>query len=483
MDTMTPPLLAPAGAPAAVAATEPGGPPVTYGLLARRSALLAERLAEAGLRPGDRIATLTDNSIDQVVLFYACARTGLVLVPLSWRLAAAELAVMLADAQPALLAHSARHVRLASTVTGLPLVRLDHLEEHLPRVGPPRPPVPGAPGDPVLLLFTSGSSGHPKGVPLSMANCLATNAALDSRFPVTAEDTVLLLLPQFHVAAWNVQPLLAWSRGARVVVLPRFDSADVLDAIEADHVTTMMGVPSVYRQLAAHPGFHDRDLRSLRTVLVGGAPVDPSLGRAWAAHGIRLWAGYGLTEAGPNVLCEPPEALTDSAGWMAPYDGVQVALDDAGQLLVRSPGVFAGYWRNDEATRLALRNGWLATGDLVEQDGHGHFRVRGRTSDMYISGGENVHPAEVEEALRTLPAVAEAAVLSVPDDKWGEVGVAFVVPVEGTQPTPEELRTQLRHRIAGFKVPRELVIVDALPQTGSGKVDRRALRSLTEGSR
>lgn len=486
MVTMTAPLLSPAGAADAPAASTPGGAPVSYAELTDRSRALAHRLAGAGLRPGDRVATLSANSVEQVVLFYACALGGFVLVPLSWRAAPAELAGMLADADPVLLAHDAAHAALAGRANAgrrTPLVELAGLEHEPPQVGPAAPLDGGSPDDPVLLLFTSGSSGRPKGVPLSQANCRATNEALAGRFPMAADDVVLQVLPQFHVAGWNVQPLLAWSRGARVVVVPDFDAGLALDTIERERVTTMMGVPTVYEMLAAEPDFPRRDLTSLRTVVVGGAPVGESLGRAWAAHGVRIWAGYGLTEAGPNVLCEPPEALAGSTGWMAPYDGVDVRLDADGQLLVRGPGVFAGYWADEAATREVLHDGWLATGDLAERSPAGLFRIRGRSSEKYISGGENVHPAEVEIALRRLPGVAEAAVVAVPDERWGEAGVAFVVPCPGTRPTSAELRERVREHLAGFKVPREVVVVDALPLTGSGKVDKRDLRARLGGGR
>ena len=478
MVTMTAPLLAPSGAPTAPAVSTPGGRTVSYGELAGRSGVLATRLAEAGLRPGDRVATLTRNSVDHVVLFYACARAGLVLVPLSWRATPTELAAMLADAEPALLAHDDVHGSLSQQAAdGLPLAELAGLEHDVPRVAAPAALQEPARDAPVLLLFTSGSSGRPKGVVLTQAGCLATNEALASRFPLDEHDTVLLVLPQFHVAAWNVQPLLAWSHGARVVVVPDFEPEVVLDAVERERVTAMMAVPTIYERLAATPGFAARDLGSLRTVVVGGAPVAGDLGLAWARHGVRVWAGYGLTEAGPNVMSEPPASLAGPAGWMSPYAGVEVSLDDEGQLLVRGPGLFAGYWRDDASTEAVLLDGWLATGDLAERSPEGLFRVRGRSSEKYISGGENVHPAEVEQALRRLPSVAEAAVVGVPDERWGEAGVAFVVLTQDQRPAPEELRRQLREHLAGFKVPREVVVLDELPHTGSGKIDKRGLRA------
>jgi fatty-acyl-CoA synthase len=478
METMSAPLLAPTGDPATVAVTD-GTTTLTYAELDQRTRALAAALAAGGLRRGDRIATLAANSVDQVVLFHACVQAGLALVPLSWRATPTELAVMLADAQPTLLATDLDHQDLAARTAALlddpptpTLLGRGGLEHRVPRVGPAAPRTPAGPDDPVLLIFTSGSGGRPKGVPLSAGNCRATNRALASRFPLTAADTVLQVLPQFHVGGWNVQPLLAWSVGARVLVVPSFDTGHVLDLLESERVTAMMGVPTTYEMLAAHPGFADRDLSALRAAVVGGAPVDEALGRAWSRHGVRLWAGYGLTEAGPNVLCEPATAAPTS--WLVPYDGVSVRLDDAGQVLVRGGGVFAGYWRNDAASRAAFVDGWLATGDVAEER-DGSYRLRGRSSEKYISGGENVHPAEVEHALRLLDGVAEAAVVGVPDERWGEAGVAFVVPAPGHDLDATRLRHDVRAHLAGFKVPREVVVVAALPQTGTGKIDKRSL--------
>lgn len=477
------PIVAPHGDPERVAVVGSRGDPVTYAGLDTRVRHLAGLLTGAGLHPGDRIATLTANSIDQVVLFFACARAELVLVPLSQRATAAELGLMLADAGPLLLATDGPRADLAaSAIAGLDprprRVRLGAggIEAEVPTADTGAGTRVAEHGSgAVLLLYTSGSSGRPKGVPLTQANCWSTNQALGARFPITGDDTVLMVLPQFHVAAWNVQPLLAWQNGARVVIVPEFDPAAVLARIEQESVTMMMGVPTTYELLAEHQDFTTTDLGSLRTAVVGGAPVDVSLGTAWARRGIRLWAGYGLTEAGPNVLCEPQEVAPTR--WLMPYDGVQVRLGDRGELNVRGPGVFSGYWRDDDSTRAVLRDGWLATGDLAERSGEGRYRLTGRASEKYISGGENVHPAEVEQALRRDPSVAEAAVVGVPDDRWGESGVAFVVLRPGHDADGDRLRARSRGRLAGYKVPRAVIVVPELPLTGSGKVDKQALRA------
>jgi fatty-acyl-CoA synthase len=250
----------------------------------------------------------------------------------------------------------------------------------------------------------------------------------------------------------------------------------------------MMGVPATYLFLAEHPDFADADLSALRQAVVGGAPMPEALLHRWQRRGVAIVQGYGLTEAAPNVLCLPAEDAVRKVGRAGkPYPHVDVALADPltgarvdgpgrGELLVRGPNVFAGYWRNPAATADALRGGWLHTGDIADRDPEGYYRICDRLSDVFITGGENVYPAEVEAALHEHPAVAEAAVVGVPDERWGEVGLAVVVPRPGTQPSRDELLEHLRGRLAGFKLPRVVCFADALPRSGVNKVLKGDLR-------
>jgi fatty-acyl-CoA synthase len=455
------------------------GVETTYAELDERSGRLAAGLLEAGLGPGDRVATLTATSPEHVVVFFACAKAGLILMPLNTRLAEPELRYQLEDAEPALLLCSDEHAERGAGLHG----RTAGLEELV--VQDRRDLAEPEDDDGLLLVYTSGTTGKPKGALLTHANCFWTNLSFDRVAGLAAEDTVLQVLPQFHVGGWNVQPLLAWWKGATVVLEPAFDAARALELIAAKRVTTMMGVPATYLFMAQTPGFATADLWTLRRAVVGGAPMPEALLETWRERGVEIIQGYGLTEAAPNVLCLPPEDAARKRGCAGkPYPHVDVALRDTetggllegpaeGELLVKGPNVFAGYWRNAEATAAAFADGWLVTGDVAARDEEGYYRIVGRTKDMVISGGENVYPAEIENVLHEHPAVKEAAVVGVPDARWGEACLAFVV-LAG-EASDEELLEHCRARLARYKVPKAVRFVDSLPRNALDKVVKSEL--------
>jgi fatty-acyl-CoA synthase len=464
------------------------GVATTYAELDGRSERLAAALLAAGLRRGDRLATLTGNSTEHVVVCFACAKAGLTLLPLSWRLSPVELAFQLDDASPVLLLVEPDHAELADETLrhASPAPRRLDLggveQRRLEDAAGDARSAPVDDGDPLLLVYTSGTTGKPKGALLTHANCFWTNLGFDLATGVGGDDVVLQVLPQFHCGGWNVQALLAWWKGATVVLERSFDARRCLRLIAEKRVTTMMGVPANYLFMAQEPGFATADLSSLRRAVVGGAPMPEALLETWQARGVAIVQGYGLTEAAPNVLCLPPEDAVRKQGFAGkPYPYVEVALRDeetgrllegtaTGELVVRGPNVFAGYWSRPEASEAAFAAGWLLTGDVAERDEEGYYRICGRVKDMYISGGENVYPAEVESVLHEHDAVADAAVVGAPDERWGESGIAFVVLEDGSAATSEELREWCAARLARFKVPREVRFVDALPRSGMGKV-------------
>lgn len=509
-------------------AVDDRGCTLSYGELERRAAGLAAGLAAAGYVTGDRIATLTGNSSDHVVVFFACAKAGLVLVPLSWRLSPRELAAQLELADPqlllvedeleslaagacALLAHRPRTAALgpggieksvpppsrvlAAAVSAAGTAGVDSRGPEIrgPEVRRRETPREVRDDDPLLMIFTSGTEGASKAAVLTHANCFWTNLSLSRTMDLGSTDVVLAVLPQFHVGGWNIQPLLAWWTGATVVLERGFEPGRVLQLIAERRVTMLMGVPTQYLMLAEHPDFATAELGSLRHAVVGGAPMPAPLLRIWHRRGVALSQGYGLTEASPNVLCLTNEDAARMVGYSGkPYPHVAVAVADpvtgeildgaaSGELLVGGPGVFAGYFRDPAATAAVLAGDWLRTGDLVERDAEGYIKVVDRLKDIFISGGENVAPAEVEAALLAHPAVAQAAVVGVEDERWGETGVAFVVIRPGMATDEQELLEHCAARLARFKVPGRIETVGALPRTALNKVLRGRLRQQLDG--
>lgn len=480
------------------AAIDDRGVVVTYRELDERASRLAAAFRAAGYAVGDRIATITGNSADHVVLFFACAKAGLVLVPLSWRLSPRELAEQLETADPVLLLvedefQTVARAALDRLARRLPTTALGAhgVEQHVPHPGsrsaPPATRRDVRDDDALLIVFTSGTTSRAKGAVLTHANCFWTNLSLSKTIAIAEHDVVLAVMPQFHVGGWNIQPLLAWWSGATVVLERTFDPGRVLHLIAERGITTMMGVPANYLFLAQHPEFAATDLSSLGHAVVGGAPMPPALLRTWHARGVALTQGYGLTEASPNVLCLPDREATRRVGSAGlPYAHVDVAVADPatgevldgaaeGELLVSGPGVFAGYFRDADATAAALRDGWLRTGDLVRRDADGYFTIVDRLTDVYISGGEGVSPAEVESVLIAHPAVADVAVVGVPDDRWGEAGSAWVVLRPGAITDAAELAEFARGSLAGYKVPRDIRFVDEIPRSTASKTLRRVL--------
>ncbi len=472
---------------------------ISYGELGRSAVALAAHLLELGHSPGDRIATVSENDAFEVVLFFACSLSRMALAPLNRRLAVGELAAQLDAITPSLVMASTGYADAAADA-----VRASGVA---PRVCSPGDLVAGARAgaagkgsfgrvetvaagvcdeDPLLVVFTSGTTGRSKGAVLSHRNCFWTNLSLDGTVPLGADDVVLQVLPQHHVGGWNVQPIQALWKGATVVLEPSFEPDRVLDLIGRREVTTMMGVPTTYLMLAEQSGFARADLSSLRRVVVGGAATSLDVVEAWSRRGVAVFQGYGLTEASPNVLClAARDSLAHPGSVGRPYGHVDVSLHDrdghlvdtegVGELWVSGPNVFSGYWRDAEATAATMSGDWLKTGDLAQRDAEGFYRICGRVKDLFVSGGENVYPAEVEATLREHPKISDAAVIGVADRRWGEVGVAFVQLQPGAGLNEQEVIAYCRERVAGFKVPRRVVVMDELPLLASGKVDKRHL--------
>lgn len=479
-----------ATAPRRLALLEPSsGRHRTYAALDRAGDRAARRLHHGwGLRAGDRVAVLARNGLESVELLLGAARLGAIVVPLNWRLAEPELAAALADAAPALLLTDAVSAPQVPAVFAGPVGRLEAGWEA--DALPPAPRTETTAQTPLLILYTSGSTGRPKGAVLTHGsihwNAINTIVGWD----LGPDDSTVVAAPLFHTGGWNVLTIPLLMAGGTVLVADQFDPAETLRLVGEHRLTCLFGVPAMFAAMRRCEGFDDADLSSLEWVISGGAPCPLPEIEAWWRRGVEFRQGYGLTEVGPNCFVMPPgEGLTraGTVGFAVPHlearlvddQGRPAVRGDVGELQLRGPTVCAGYWRQPEATAAALSpEGWFATGDLFAQDADGGFRCVGRSKEMFISGGENVYPGEVERVLGGIEDVGEAAVVPVNHALWGEVGHAFVAPRPGAVLEPAAIVALCRTRLAGYKVPRHVTVLEELPKGATGKIHKPTLREL-----
>jgi fatty-acyl-CoA synthase len=460
------------------------GAELTYGQLADRSARAAALLWHRwGVRAGERVAWLGLNHPDQLVLLFALARIGAVLLPLNVRLAPAEWDSQLRDCRPSHLVHDAHWGEQAAALGARCSVAV-HALAALDAAEPVEPaPEVGEDGSPVLLVYTSGTTGRPRAAVHTQANLLANMLIAAQVQQITAQDRVLTVLPLFHVGGLCIQTLPALYAGASVTLHARFGVDATLDAIARERPSLTLQVPATMKALVDHPRWPQTDLSCLRAVWAGSSVLPAALVRAFLDRGVPLCNVYGATETGPFSIALPAAAAAShagSCGWPAP--GVEVMLADVqgetGELLVRGPNVVDRYWPDQPACDA---QGWFHTGDLASRATDGSYTVVGRARDLIISGGENIHPLEIETALGEHPAVAECAAFGLPDAQWGEAVAVAVVLHPGAQLSHDALREHLASRLARFKLPRRVLFVHALPKTALGKLQRQALASMAAG--
>ncbi|MDZ5650212.1 long-chain fatty acid--CoA ligase [Nitrospirillum sp. BR 11828] len=461
------------------------GDTLSYAGLDDRAARAAGMLASLGIEPGDRVAVLCRNRPAFFVLLFACAKLGCILVPLNWRMPAAELGRVMADCQPRLLFHG---VEDGATAEALPVACFNLDDGFDARVGTHRPLAAREvwPADDIwYLLYTSGTTGEPKAVLYTYGMAMANYVNLRQGVDLSESDRTLNYLPLFHTAGINLHTLPLLMAGGEVLVRPGFDADAVLDLIADGRITTFFGVPAVYRQLALHPRFATTDLGGVRRWACGGAPLEDALARRFLDRGAPVCNGMGMTETGPTLFLNDPAGARAKVGSIgkpqilcrvrvADAQGRDVPPGQVGELWVKGAAVTPGYWRQPAATAAAFtEDGWLRTGDLVRQDDDGYYYPAGRLKEMFISGGENVYPVEVENALLRHPGVLEVAVVAMPDAVWGEVGQAHVRVQPGTD--VDSLARHCRALLAGYKVPRHFVLVDDFPRTAAGKIQKHRL--------
>lgn len=479
-----------------------GGRRITYRQFNERASRFAEFLRDRwGIAPGERVAVLAGNSSDYLEMLYGCAKIGAILVCLNWRLSVAEHRSVVEDSTPGALVFGEEFEAAAQQLLA------DGAMQRALRLGPAGGGIPGyedclaaASGATVempcrsmdeiwYLLYTSGTTGKPKGViqTFGMAFFNGVNAMHAAK--LSRDDVLLNVLPFFHTGGLNLYANPLIQCGGTVVIMKQFDAEKTLDLLEQE-VTVMFGVPAIYLFLSQQPRFARADFSRVRSWACGGAPIPQSLLEQYLAKGVTICFGFGMTETGPTVFLTDEDTARRKIGTVGRpvtymlTKVVDVATrrvlgpDERGELLIKGPGVTPGYWNNPEATSKAFEDGWLCSGDIAYFDRDGDYYIVDRAKDMYISGGENVYPAEVENVLFQLPEVAEAAVIGVPDAKWGEVGKALVALKPGTELAPEAITAFCRERLAGYKVPRHIELVPALPRNAAGKVEKPKLRQL-----
>ncbi|OEV30837.1 AMP-dependent synthetase [Streptomyces nanshensis] len=466
------------------------GTPVTYAAVHERSVRLASRLRAAGVEPGDRVAYLGANHPSFAETMFATHMLGGVFVPLNFRLTAPELDYVLGHSGASALIHAPECAVGSLTAKPPVVVSLSEYEPWLASGDFAPLDTPVSRDDPAFILYTSGTTGRPKGAVLTHANIIWNTLNLMVGLDIASDEVTLISAPLFHVAALNQTLLPTFLKGGCSVIMPGWDVDTAYDLIAEHRVTWMFGVTTMFAAFAQSPRWADADLSSLRNLMSGGAPIPGALIRTYQERGLVFCQGYGLTETSPGATWLEAAESTDRAGTaglpcfftdvrLVRADSTDTGPGERGEVLIKGPNVSPGYWDDPEATAAAFsEGGWFHSGDIATRDEDGYVTIVDRVKDMYISGGENVYPAEIEAALFGHPAIAVCAVIGVPDEKWGQVGRAFFTLRPGMHASPDELRSFLAGRLARYKIPARFDETDSLPRTGSGKVQKQKLREL-----
>lgn len=480
----------------------------SYRELLYLSCKITDRLTQDfQVKPGSRVAVWAVNEIETVALFFACLRVGATLVPVNFRLTGREVEHILEDSESQVLVLQSSFAPIYETIqpnarpknvwmfedlqrtAKTELVNARSLADSAPQAVPEwfRPQL-AEPNQPCMILYTSGTTGAPKGACITpkMLHWNSINTSL--RLNLSDSDVFVSFLPFFHTGGWNVLLTPFVHRGARTVLTKKFDADRILELCETEGATIMFGVPTTMEMMSHSPKFAGADLKKVRYAIVGGEPMSIELIKTWQRKGIPIRQGFGLTEFGPNVFSlNQDDAIRKigSIGFPNFYvetrvvddHGREVSAGEIGELLLKGPVCTPGYWKNEKATKDAIVDGWFHTGDLVRFDEEGYFYVAGRKKDMFISGGENVYPVEVERVISQHPAVREVAVIGLPDDKWGESGCAIISVNEGMTTSTSEILQFCADKLAKFKIPKRVEFMTNLPKGDSGKILKREIKT------
>ncbi len=461
----------------------------TYAALDDRVRRMSDWLASRGVGPGDRVAFLSENTIDIFEVLFACSHLNAILVPLNWRLAVPELAFIAADCRPSVLIFEEQ---FAAAVEHLSVpVHLglgDEYEEALAGADPAAaPPVTVNHDDTLAIMYTSGTTGRPKGALITYRMLFYNAINIGDAVGLTYRSRNLNVLPTFHTGGLNLYTTPCLRLGGSSVNLREFDPERLLHWLSSGEITHFFGVPAVYQFLAEFDGWESADLSSVESWACGGSPMPVAVLERYAARGIHIRQGMGLTETSPTLFLTDEEHALSKAGSVGKpvlHTSIRVVDEEGrdvppglvGELWAKGPNVTPGYWEMPEANAESFTDGWLHTGDAARIDADGYVYIVDRWKDMYISGGENVYPAEIEQVLFRHPNVLDVAVIGVPHERWGEAGLAIVVPRDPAGFDAEELLQFCDEKLARYKIPKQVVMAKELPRNAAGKVLKRTLR-------
>ncbi len=490
--------------PAKVAVKEEGSAfELTYAQLNALGNRLTHYLTQTlQLSKGDRIGVISDNCVELILLFVAAQKTGLTLVPFNFRFTSEELDYLLKNAEPKLVIHSQKYESLIKNAASYESIAHHWTIEELHAFCDPAVQkeedqhfeiIPVDEDDPVFILFTSGTTGFPKGALYTHKMLFWNSINTAMSLIINTESRTINCMPPFHTGGWNVLTTPLLHHGGFVYLMKKFDAAKMLKLIQEERVTIFMGVPTMLKMMADEPLFEQINFDDLLYIIVGGEPMPIPLIEKWHEKGVPIRQGYGMTEVGPNLTSLHQDDAVRRKGSIGRANFyVQTKIVDskdqpvppntAGELLLKGPMVTPGYWKNEEATRKSIKDGWFYTGDMVKCDEEDYLFVVDRIKNMFISGGENVYPAEVERVIVAHEHVSEVAIVGIPDPKWGEVGRAFIVKTKDTDLTEEDLKAYCLKKLAKFKIPKSFIFIDELPKNDAGKINKMALKSWNKSS-
>ncbi|MFL0796957.1 MAG: long-chain fatty acid--CoA ligase [Cellvibrionaceae bacterium] len=459
----------------------------TYKEFNQRANQAANYLSSQGVGQEDRVAILCHNCVAFFEILFACAKIGATLVPLNWRSTATELSPICANAAPKIFFTDNAFIEVAGQLSDqekallLNIENEDGYEKEIAAQSPEFEAVPFNEESTWYLLYTSGTTGLPKAVIQTPKMAIANHLNVGIPFNITEHHKIPNFLPLFHTAGINLCTMPGIIAGATNVVMKNFDPEQVLTLVDQREVNCLFGVPAIFQLLADHPNFDSTDFTDLIWLGSGGAPLSIKLIEKYAEIGADIQQGFGMTETGPTVfLTDKANAVNKVGSVGKPQllcnvrvidgNGNDVPQGEAGELIFKGPGITPGYWGQPEKTAEAIKDGWLYSGDVGRMDEDGYYYIVDRIKDMYISGGENVYPAEVERTILAYAGVKELAVVGVPDEKWGEVGCAFIRLDDGADLDEKALITYCKENLAGYKVPKHVRVVEDFPRTAAGKI-------------